>query len=724
MPEVKIRIGAAVDQSMRTVFKPLMQAATDARKHVQKEFASISSEMKGGFVEGGRSAKRVFTDTTKAGDAMSRDLERQAAQRARAAERESTREWSAYSRAAKQALRETEKAAQDSQRSISKFAERTSHRATRFFTPNMPIMSTARRAGADVLRGVGVDVDVSSAINRNVELSKRITGLQNQASINNQDVSHASLRSSIADAADKYSFPRMEAANALGKFADKTGDMGLGQDIIAKIAERAAASGGNLDDMMDAAGDVAMNLGPVKDKAKALVDVMDAMTVQGAKGAIEMKDLARSGMSRIAANAGRFEGDAGENMKKLGALAQLARQSGGASSAAEAGTAVARLTDQFTLPARRKQFKALGVDVDSGTEKGQFADVFSTIIKTIVAADGNQEKLKKPFASSIGSKPVLALAKEYNQAGGGQAGVEAMKKLLNSFMATEDIQAKLDAANQRRDQETASKVQKFQSRLDDVTDGAMVRLLPALESLEGPALRLAGKFGDLATWAASNPWQAVAAAAGVALSRAILESGVRAAIETAITRSVAGTGINVGTASANIGVATLAVGALALAWKEADELGQTVGAKKRATDMIPGVNEGEFSFKRAAAEFGILASNPLGYLADKGGAIAGDYARSGYNTLTEQTAKPVITPGNVRMALPFRADQYEPEQRSPDLQTPGKPIPVAQLTDLNRQMVSVHTAIRELHAAVKGGIPVTVMNQDMPKAPVAGGGNQ
>src|SRR4051812_9036089 len=101
--EIKIKVGAAVDQSMRTVFKPLVQAAVDARKQIQREFASISVGMRGGFTEGGRTARKVFSDTARAGDDMSRQLEQQAKQRSRIAEQESKREWTAYTSLAKKA---------------------------------------------------------------------------------------------------------------------------------------------------------------------------------------------------------------------------------------------------------------------------------------------------------------------------------------------------------------------------------------------------------------------------------------------------------------------------------------------------------------------------------------------------------------------------------------------------------------------------------------------
>ena len=672
--EIRIRIGAIQDRSVDAVFGNVEKRALRARDNINRTFGGAGSGALGSSLANiGKQAEASARQTDKAWSAQMRALNNYARLQDRewkrsaqekikaeaAANRAILKDAAATNRARlkderetsqaivrefKKQVREREQSIKSQQREEVRtrrnFAERTSHRAVRFlFPPPSGIIGSARRTASDMLRGAGVDFSVGSSVSRNVALSMQLARLQNQAGLNGQSVSHGELEGAVKGSADKYGFDRGDAASALGAFADRTGDMKLGTDVLPQLAERAAASGSSLQDMLSAAGEVAMNLGPVKDKAKALVGVLDAMTIQGAKGAIEMKDLARSGMARIASGAGRYEGDAAQNMVKLGALAQLARQSGGASSPAEAATAVARMTDQFTTGARIKQFKAHGVDVFSSTEKGQIRDPISIIKDALLKTGGNPEALKKMFMSSIGAKPVMALAKEFNSAGGGAKGVAAVDKLLAGFMQSANIQSKLDAANARRDQEVATKAQKFQNKLDDVTAKMAGELLPALEGMAEPALKVANAFAGLVTWATRNPGQAIVAAITASIARAGLESAFRAAIERAITSG----GINIGQASATIGSATLAIAGLSAAWGASDELGQAVGVKSRATDVLtPGRAKGEWSWGQAAQDAaGFMSGGPLGYLADKGGAIAGEYAQGAYRTLTEPMAKPM-----------------------------------------------------------------------------------
>jgi len=571
MPDGKIRIsiGATQDRSVEVVFGNLEKRAAKARENITKAFAGTSSA--GGS---NNALGKPFEVAAKQATASSKQIEKTWGDQMRALNnyaRAQDREWKRSAqeriRTEQAAAKERVKSEQEASRAIVKefkaqvrerereiergaarevsirqrFASRTSQRAVKFlFPPPSGIIGAAGRVAGDFARGAGIDFDIGSSVQRTVGLSSRITQLQNQAALNDQNVSHGNLEASIKGASDKYGFDRSTTADALGKFADKTGDMGLGMQILSKMAERAAASGGNVEDMMDAAGDVAMNLGPVKDKAKALTGVMDQMTVQGAKGAIEMKNLAASGMSRIASSAGRFEGDAGGNMIKLGALAQLARQSGGASSASEAATAVARLTDQFVTPARAKQFTSKGISLTSAKEHGQIRDPLEIIKDALLKTNGNPDELHRMFASSIGAKPVNALAKEFNAAGGGQAGIAAVDKLLQSFMGAADIQKKLDEANARRDQETATKAQKFQNKLDDITQRMSAKMLPTLERLEGPALKLADALASLANTALDNPIKTVILAITAAVARAGLESALRASLERAIMGSGSG----------------------------------------------------------------------------------------------------------------------------------------------------------------------------------------
>lgn len=601
---IKIRISAFQDRTVDATFGDIEKRALKVRDNLRKNLGGPAAAK--GVAQIGKEAEKSLGAAAKAGEKAAKKIQSDQEKAASAAARAYEKAQRTVERALGQTTRMTEREAakqsavieretQKQFRAREKFAGRTSGRAVRFlFPPPSGIIGNARRTASEIARGAGIDWSVAGSVSRSVDLSAQVTRLQNQASLNGQNISHTDLEGSIKRSSDKYGFGRGDAAGALGAFADRTGDMKLGMDVLPQLAERAAASGSSLEDMLSAAGEVAMNLGPVKEKSKALVGVLDAMIQQGAKGAIEMKDLAGSGMARIGANAGRFEGDAGNNMKKLGALAQLARQSGGAATAAEAGTAVARLTDQFTVAARVKAFKAQGVNVYSTKEKGQLRDPIETIKDSLLATKGDPEKMKKLFMSSVGAKPVLALTKTFNEAGGGKAGTDAIDKLIASFMQTGDIQKQLDEANKRRDAEVATKAQKFQNELDDVASKMAGELLPALESMKGPALQVAGAFSSMVSWAAQNPWEAIPLAITAAIARAGLESAFRASIEKAIT----GGAINVsGGMALKAGSVALAAASVAWAVDEERQLANLSGGQEGVWEGIKSTFRGEGFFK-------------------------------------------------------------------------------------------------------------------------------
>lgn len=568
--EIKIRIGAVQDRSVDTVFGNVEKRAQKARDNINRALGGSggSNAIGGPLANMGRQADAAARQADKAwagqlkalnnyARLQDREYRRSEQDKIRAvatANRSILRDQITSNRArvkdeqetSRAIVREFKKQVKEREQGIKSqlreevrtrrnFAERTSHRATRFlFPPPEGIVGAAGRIGGDILRGAGIDTTIQGSVSRVVALSAQLSRLRNQSVMNGNPVERSALEGSVKGAADRYGYDRGDAASALAAFSDRTGDMQLGVDVLPKLAERAAATGTSLEDMLSAAGEVALNLGPVKDKAKALVGVLDTWVAQGGKGAIEIKHLAQSGAARLAANAGRFEGDASENMKELGAFAQIARQKGGAATPAEAAVAVARMTDQFTTAARVKAFKKEGVDVLSATEKGKLKRARTTIKEALLATDGDPMKMKKLVMSSIAAKAVTPLAQAYTAAGGGKKGTDAVDKMIDEFMATADIQEKLNQANAERDQEVATKAKKFQAKLDDVTQKLAAKLFPTLEKLEEPALKLAGALADLVGWAAENPWKAVATGIGAAVGRAMLESAMRSSIDRAI----------------------------------------------------------------------------------------------------------------------------------------------------------------------------------------------
>jgi len=751
MPEIKIKIGAAVDQSMRTVFKPLVQAAIDARKQVQKEFASVAVGMKGSFTDGGRAARRAFADTTRAGDEMSRELANQAKRRTRAAEQESKAEYASAIRAANEAGRERirilnannrlelqaarqlerdkARAAESSSRAVNKFADRTSHRATRFLMPNMPIASMARRAGSEVLQGLGVDTSISGLVSRGVNIESAATALSNQGHIegdkgaNGRIVDASVLSNEARGIGAPLAVNPEQILKAQSGMVALTGDLQLAREIMPDLVSMTAAIGGGQVDAAKAAGEFAAAIGDVPNKAERVLELMRVLSAQGKKGAIDLPDFAKYA-ARAASAAPMFEGDKVENISKLTALAQIAKQHGGASSAAEAFTGIASLMGTLSKPARFKSIAAL-----TGDKNGQFTDEgrtklmdpFKLLERIIVSAKGDIVKINAAIGDQRSGKLLRGLAATYNDTVGGKtdeksmtAGLKAMQAELAEFKGITLSKAEIDRANGERLKTAEARAEQFGQKLEAITNKAMVKLLPALEKLEVPALNLAGHLGDLAAWVATNPGTALIEAVGLVIARAGLESAFRHGIETIIknvagTSAIPGKGGMVGQAGGIAGLFTSAVviGALAYAIEQAGEAAIAHFFNKR-----------DAAVNADATQTG----NDAAALAN-----ATNRARKGEYTDENKAA--------LEKAVEHTKKKIEEGAYSGDVGVAADPMGAdfggrdSGTTSDSKETIALKAELAKMTAlldAIKNGqLKVHVTNMpppDMPKAPVAGGG--
>jgi TP901 family phage tail tape measure protein len=559
MAQLRIKIGAAADQrSFDVVFGSIEKRGKLAAAKLTKDWAKLFGAMRaeatkaGAQIEralsgrGGRRASaaeiaRPTVDGAKQATAAIRQELRNRLRAENATEREIHRE---KLRNIRQQEREKIRASRNAGRSersesrdLRRFANRTSHRTTRFLSDNAPLTQTAMRFAGGVARGAGVDMSFGGGISRNVEMETQLTDAINSARFAGTDLNIDDVQKQVRSASNKLGMSREETTGGVLAFQKKTGDLGLGFEIMEGLAEIGVATGTKFDDMADAAGDVANILGDIPDKGKTVIDVFKTMAGQGARGAVEISDLA-SGMAKLAAAAGRFEGDRGTSLKRMGALAQLARATGGAASANEATTAVARFTDQLGTPARLKQLEKAGVQVRSKTEAGQFADPFEIIKSALVATKGDPAKMAELFSSSVGRKPVQALSEKFLSAGGakdskaGLAAIDAMiaEQMEGAELGEENIQRALDDAMKS----TARQVQLLNNEWDDAVHEMQEQLVPALQSATPHIIAFGKTVGEVAVWAVDNPKRAIAAGIGLSIARAGIESTLRTAIDKTI----------------------------------------------------------------------------------------------------------------------------------------------------------------------------------------------
>jgi hypothetical protein len=388
--------------------------------------------------------------------------------------------------------------------------------------------STAVRVGrrvlGDMVSGMSIDTDFSSGIRQGVHLESAAVALSNSAYQPNAEgkpsefdramgrdarkrVDPSQLVKEVRDVANFAAFDPTKAMAGLQAFVAKTGDLGTARDIFKDLAKYSKASGTDLEDMVDAAGDVSNALGDVDNKGEKIKQVMRMIAGQGKLGAVEIKDLS-SQMAKLAAQAPQFEGDAGNNIAVMGMLAQEARQRGGAVSAQGAATAVTSFAGTFGKNARYRNMMAVGIDPYSKTEKGKLRDPREIIVEALQKTGGDPVKMGKLFADVQAQRVTKGFGNIYRDAylNAGKGGASEEQKVAAATKAVRDemdrlMKAEMDAAEISESFAKAmgtseSKVQLFNNKLAESGDEMRKALLPAVEQLAPRVVDLAKSFTD------------------------------------------------------------------------------------------------------------------------------------------------------------------------------------------------------------------------------------
>lgn len=564
---LKIRIGAAMDRSIDTVFGGIEKRALKTRDNINKALGGGSLQKSFGGIE--QAARRSADNTDKIWNAELAKLNRIARAQDRINERVESNKVRLAEKAARERQRIEERAARDvarahrdaariadreaaqSERTRRQFAERTAWRATKFLVPPpMGAIGVGRRIAGDMLRGAGIDFSLQGSVQRAVSLQQQAVQLANSAYIPgvqglaSQRLNPAEIERFVRETAPKFGMSSGDTMEALKGFVGRTGDFATAKATLPGLLKLGAATGTDPQDLLTFAGTVGATAfdSPAKDakeaaqRAEFLNRTLNVAAYSGKLGTTEISDLAKYG-PKLAATAQAFGGDKEKNLGEMYALAQLGLK-GGAASAAQATTSVASMVNTLKTPARRKQFKANGVELED--ENGQFRSASDIITDSIVAAGKDTEKFKKMWANVQGARSVEGLRNTYLQAGGGQAGVAAIRgqfKQLGGSMSQDEI----DKSSGDYLNTIGAKAKSFQERWDDVIGKMSKDLLPSLEKLADPTIKLAGIFADVAKFAADMPVTFGGLVVAAAVLRAGIESWARAALEKRIVGLPTGT---------------------------------------------------------------------------------------------------------------------------------------------------------------------------------------
>jgi hypothetical protein len=534
MAAVRLTVGAASDGSMRTVFKPLVEAAREAAGQVKAIFKGMGSGSGDGFKDvPGAAAKAtavIEREAKRGADAEIREAKRAAQEKARAAEHVFQIKQRYLQQEEREAQRSMSKQAAEQQ----KHAERTGYWSMRYMDRTM------RAAGGFALsmaKGAGVDLDMGRMVGKSVEMGKAAQDLSNSAyqpgekGAAGRRVAASTIESEAMSAANKAALDPMRALEGMQAFVSTTGDLQTAREIIGELGVLSRATGTDFGDMVAASGEVSAKLGDIPNKGEAVLSVMRGLAGQGKLGAVEIRNVAKE-MANVGSVAGAFQGTAQENMIIIGAMMQEARQRGGAKSAAVAANSVATFASYVTSQKGIKNLAAGGVQPWADKGHTKILNPETIILGALMKSNGDLGKLSSMFRDKMAMRSVTGFAQLYNDTKGSQT--EKLDAVRNEFTRLKSAamgQGEVEDSFNASMKTTEAQVQLFNNKLAQVGAEIAGKLLPSLIKLGPTVIAGVEAFGKFVAWAVDNPGKAVAAALVASIARAQIDTVIRAGIE-------------------------------------------------------------------------------------------------------------------------------------------------------------------------------------------------
>lgn len=476
---------------------------------------------------------------------------------------------------------------------------------------------------AGMALGLGGTFALASATQTQIDESARASQLANQAG--KPEIKGEILRESR----QVKGFTGMEALEGLGSFVDVTGDLDTARKALPELAQLSLATGAALNDLGAAAGNAFIPLADkIKDpqeRLKALMATMRAIAGQGSVGAVEIKDMAIE-MAGLAAATNKFKGDPAGLIKTVGAMAQAARQRGGAGTAAEASTSVSRFVTD--LVGNQDKFKAQNIKLGDRDKSGnltQLRDPQEIVVDVLKKTGGDLGKINKLFGvyaerAVAGFSPLFAQAEAANQAlpkeqqqKKGVAGEKAVRAEFSRLLAAElSPEQQAERAASRLDDsdlkfKEASKA--FNAEIGTKLLPVLTDLIPQFTKLIPSLAKAAELFAKLVDSVAKDPVGSIGKLIAAKIALDLAGAGIGAVARNAFERIFAGMPIpGVGAGAGGVAGGAAGAGKLGMVLGAAG-IGAAIGAPIAAgiyTSGVANFEQGEASIAESGQRLNFI----------------------------------------------------------------------------------------------------------------------
>jgi hypothetical protein len=492
----------------------------DAEARRRQQIVRKSSEMSG----------RYASDLAK--------QEQRAAQDAtRAIQREEDRKLQIRIRSSEMAGREAARAAAQeiaaSERTSSRWAAR-GKRVGGIMTNSVGGLLSGAGQLVGATMGIGGGMLLADAARREVSAEKQAGLLINTVTTGSKPPPEATLGNILGKAGALSKELGVDKADIVGgaleysrkaKGGDITGAMGN----MGFFAEMSKVTGADINDIAGAAGTL-QSQNPKLDKGGMQQMLLDVYA-QGKAGSMSMVDVAKQ-MGTLASTRSSFQGDTATNQRKLLALGQLAAPEG---TVEEAGTYIKDLSMALSKPKDLGKLKAWGVKTD---KFGAVESPENLIESVFRGSKGDMSQIAGVFGAR-GVPLFRALEGSYKGAGGGEAGIQAVRAQMASVTGATMTIDQLHSQNAQID---SAPGEKFHNAMNKVTEELEEKLAPAMASFADSTLpKLVDKFefvieeaSKFAGWFADNPIKGVGAIVLAAVAKDLASAGISAAAEAGV----------------------------------------------------------------------------------------------------------------------------------------------------------------------------------------------
>lgn len=591
MSTLRLTVSASADRSLGRVFEGFLETSARARAKVSADMQATATAMAKSGKTGADALDKEFAKATKSAEkayqqiqaASAKAAAREEADASKAAQARVRADLKAFDEKVRASAKATAQFERDLDREV-KAAERAAEQKAKAEARGegagrqrswaavgsgaMRNLGGVMRAGvgvaAGVARGAGVDFDLGGLVGRSVSNRSIASDIANSGYIEGeqgaagQRQSSSGILSDAKAAAKAAAVSTTDALEGLQRFVAKSSDLETGRAILADMAKLSKATGSNMVDVVEAAGDVDKKLGDVPNKAEAIRHVMMIAARQGKLGAVEMRDFAAT-LSVMVGPANQFAEGTEKAMSHLGTVFQIVNKFGGVKGPQQAATSVSSFAADLTSKGGLKALTGASINPFANAEKTKLRAVDEIIIEALQKTGGDLSKIGSLFSN----KRTAAVVKSFNQIySDGEAtqkgsGAEAVRGTFSTFGAAMG-QGDLDKSLASKLEDPAAKIQLFNNKLEEVGERVAARLIPALDRLAPEAGEIADSFGKLVAWAAENPGEMIAAAIVASIGKAALGEAVGAALASFIKKTAgsynsgAGLGGGIG-AMGNIG---------------------------------------------------------------------------------------------------------------------------------------------------------------------------